>query len=132
MTISLANGGANLLARGLDSGKLKIYSGSVPANANASIGAAVLAATLTFNATSAPSASGGVLTFNSITNDNNCAGSAGAIAFFRFTKSDDTVVGQGAIGILGSGSDMEVAGVGDLTVNAGDAFAVTPFVLTIT
>ena len=50
-----------------NSGKLRIYSGSVPADADAALGGATLLAELTLNATAFPAASSGVLTANAIT-----------------------------------------------------------------
>src|SRR5216684_293743 len=107
MTTSLAtatlNGEADATARLLDAGKIKLYSGTVPANANASLGAAVLLATLTFSATSAPASSGGVMTANAITSDTNAA-ATGTASFFRATKSDGTtVVMQGSVTATGGG-----------------------------
>lgn len=105
LTSTCANAEADATARLLDSGLIKIYSGTVPANASASIGAAVLLATLTFSSTSAPGASGGVMTASAITSDSS-ADATGAASFFRATKSDGTVLMQGTVTATGGGGDM--------------------------
>lgn len=71
-----------------NSGKLRIYSGSRPATADTSIGAAVLLAELTMNATSFTEA-GGVLTANAIAQDAS-ADATGTAAWARLWQSDGT------------------------------------------
>jgi TPP-dependent pyruvate/acetoin dehydrogenase alpha subunit len=70
------------------SGKLRIYSGTRPANVAASITGTLLAE-LTLNATFAPAASAGVLTANAITGDTS-ADATGTATHFRIWKSDGT------------------------------------------
>lgn len=92
------NAQANALAALLNNGFLRIYSGTQPTNADTAIGAQVLLAELRFNATAAPSASSGLLTFNAITADSS-ADASGTAAWFRCLKSDGTtVVMDGSIG----------------------------------
>lgn len=67
---------------------LRIYSGTRPATA-AAIGAAVLLAQLTCNATFAAASSSGVLTLNSIAPANSAA-ATGTAAWFRLVKADGT------------------------------------------
>lgn len=83
------NAEADALARKLDNGYLRIYDGSQPANADASIGGATLLAELRFNATSAPAAVAGLLTFNPFTNDPS-ANATGTAAWARALKADGT------------------------------------------
>lgn len=78
-------------------GKLKIYAGSEPANAAASLGGATLLATLTLSNTPFGSASAGVVTAATITSDTS-ADADGTATFARVTKSDDTVCMQGNCG----------------------------------
>ena len=82
----------------LNSGKIKIYSGAVPATADASLGAAVLMATPTFGATAFGAAVAGVKTANAITQDSSAAGDTNPATFARLTKSDDTVIVQLTVG----------------------------------
>ncbi len=84
--------------------KLKIYSGSVPATADTALGAQVLLAGLTLSNTPFAPASAGVKTANAITSDID-ADASGTAAFFRLTKSDDTVVNQGTVSAAGGGGD---------------------------
>jgi hypothetical protein len=61
---------------------LRIYSGTQAATPATAIGAQVLLAELTCNATFAPGASGGVLTLNSVTSDAS-ANATGTATWFR-------------------------------------------------
>jgi hypothetical protein len=84
---------------------VKIYSGSVPTNADAALGGATLLVSMPCSATVAPAASGGVWTANAVTQTN--AAAAGTASFYRFIASDGTtVLAQGACGV--SGSDMNM------------------------
>jgi len=106
------------------SGLLRIYSGSVPANVGTALGAQVLLAELPLSATSAPAASGGVLTANAITNDSS-ANATGTAAFFRITTSAGTAVVQGTVGT--SGADLNLSTV---AISSGATVSVTSFVIT--
>lgn len=130
MAISLAVARKNEMLTALidncNSGKLRIYSGSVPANADASLGAAVLLAELTMNATSFGAASGGTITANSITADTS-ADATGTASFFRIYESDGTtVVYQGTVGT--SGADLNL---NSTSINAGVQVQVTSLSLSL-
>lgn len=100
------NGKADYISDQLDNGYLRIYDGTRPATADTAIGAQVLLAELRFNATAAPAASAGVLTFNAITAD-SAANATGTASWFRALKSDgSTVVFDGEVGT--SGSDLNL------------------------
>jgi hypothetical protein len=102
-----ANAAADAVARQLDNGFLRIYSGAQPTNADTAIGAQTLLAELRFNATSAPAASAGVLTFNAFTADSS-ADATGTAAWFRALKSDGTsAVFDGSVST--SGADLNLA-----------------------
>ena len=85
---------------------LLIYSGVQPANPDTAIGAAVLLATLTCNATFAPGAASGVLTLNAITAGTGtaAAGAGTAAAWYRLTTSGGASHADGTIGT--SASDL--------------------------
>lgn len=106
MTISVGVAARNAelnaaLEPALDTGYLRIYSGSVPANADAALGGATLLAELRFGATAFGAAGSGTATANAITSGPAIA--IGAPTFFRALKSDGTtVVVQGSAGV-GSG-----------------------------
>ena len=92
------NAEADALARQLDNGYLRIYDGAQPATADTAIGAQVLLAELRFNATSAPAAAAGLLTFNAFTSDSS-ANATGTAAWARALQSNGTsVVMDGTVG----------------------------------
>lgn len=106
------------------SGKLRIYSGTRPANVAASITGTLLAE-LTCNATFAPAASSGVLTLNSITQDAS-ADATGTATHFRLWKSDGTTaVIDGDVGT--SGSDLNL---NSTSITSGATVSVTSFTIT--
>lgn len=109
MTVSLAvlakNTEADATARLFDGGQVRVYSGSVPANADAALGGATLLATLTFSNPSGAASSGGVFTASAIASG-TCA-ATGTASFYRILKSDGTtVVSQGTVTATGGGGDM--------------------------
>lgn len=87
---------------------LEIYSGSQPASPDTAVGAQVLLASLTCNATFAPAASGGVLTLNAISNGTGTAGAgAGTTAtWYRLRTSGGVAHIDGTVGI--SGADLNL------------------------
>ena len=118
------NAQAGAMATLLNNGYLRIYDGTQPATADTAVGAQVLLAELRFNATAAPAASGGLLTFNAFTADSS-ANASGTASWFRALKSDGTtVVFDGNVGITGSTSCMEMA---TTTIAAGVQVSVTSF-----
>ncbi len=101
LTAAQRNSALDAIRASYNSGKLRIYSGSVPANADAALGGATQLVELTLGATAFGSASGGVLTANAITG--GTAGAAGTASFFRLLDSaGSTVLAQGAVGTSGA------------------------------
>lgn len=124
MADATVNAQADAMARLLDNGYLRIYDGTQAATADTAIGAQVLLAELRFNATSAPAASGGLLTFNSFTPDSS-ANASGTATWFRALKSDGTtVVFDGNVGVTGSTSCLEMS---TTTITATVAVSVSSF-----
>jgi len=106
------------------SGKLRIYSGTRPANVAASITGTLLAE-LTLNATFAPGAASGVLTLNSITADSS-ADATGTATHFRIFKSDGTTaVVDGDVST--SGADLNL---NSTSITIGGNVSVTSFAVT--
>lgn len=104
--------------------KLRIYSGTRPANVAAAISGTLLAE-LTCNATFAPAASGGVLTLNAITSDTS-ADATGTATHFRLWNSAGSVgMVDGDVGT--SGSDLNLNTV---SLVSGATVAVTSFAIT--
>jgi hypothetical protein len=99
----LSNAGANAAADAtcalLNSGYLRIYSGSQPTDADTAIGAQVLLAELRYNATAFSGAVAGVATANALTAD-SAADATGTATWFRSLKSDGTTgVFDGSVGL---------------------------------
>ena len=99
---------------------LRFYDGTRPATGGT---ATTLLAQLTCNATFAPSASGGVLTLNSITGAN--ASNTGTATWARIVTSGGTFCIDLNVGT--SGSDLNMSTVAFVS---GSPIAVTSFVIT--
>lgn len=114
-----------VLDAGAAGGRLRIYSGTRPANADAAITGTLLAE-LTFSVTSFPAASGtpGAMTANAITDDSS-ADATGTATHFRIVDDATGVVMDGDVGT--SGSDLNLNSV---AISAGIRVSVTSFVLT--
>jgi hypothetical protein len=105
-----------------------IYSGTQPTNPDTALGAQVLLATLTGNATFAPGASGGVLTLNAIASGTGTAGAgAGTTAtWFRLSNATGPVAHiDGTVGI--SGCDLNL---NNTSIATGQTVAISSFTLT--
>ncbi len=102
-------------------GLLRIYDGSRPASGGA---ATTLLAQLALSASAAPAASGGVLTFNAITQDAS-ADATGTATWFRVTTSGGTFVIDGSIST--SGSDLNLTST---SIVITQPVSVTSFVIT--
>jgi len=105
------NAQADLLSDNLDNGYLRIYDGTQATDADTAVGAQVLLAELRFNATAAPAASGGVLTFNALTADAS-ANATGTATWFRALSSNGTtVVMDGSVGTATSNLILNTASI---------------------
>jgi len=98
------------------SAKLVIYSGTPPANAQASLAGNTAIATIT--GISFGAASSGVSTISASTADSSAVG--GTAAFFRLTTSGNTAILQGLCAT--SGSDLNL---NTLTIPAGASVSLT-------
>lgn len=113
------------------SGKLRIYSGSQPADADATIGAATLLAELTMGATAFGSATStastnSVLTANAITQDSS-ADATGTAAWFRLWQSNGTTpILDGTVGT--SGTDLII---NSTAISSGAAVSASSLTLTL-
>lgn len=92
----------NAIATLLNSGTLKIYSGSQPSEDGSLTG--TLLATLTFGSTAFGSSSGGTATANAITGGTAVA--TGTAGYFALEESGGTVVDTGTCGT--SGADLNL------------------------
>jgi hypothetical protein len=116
-----------------NSGKLRIYDGSQPTDANTALGSQVKLAELTLGSTafaaSVASGSAGskvvTATANSITGDTS-ADATGTASWFRVVKSDGTtIVFDGTVGT--SGCDLNLA---TTSIVAAEEVDVTSFTIT--
>ena len=103
------------------SGLLRIYDGSRPASGGS---ATTKLAELALSATAAPGASGGVLTFSSITQDAS-ADATGTATWFRIVTSGGAFVLDWSVGT--SGSDLNLT---TTSIVATQPVSVTSFVIT--
>lgn len=106
---------------------IDIMSGTQATNPDTALGAQVILATLTGNATFAPGASGGVLTLNSITSGTGTAGAgAGTVAtWYRLKTSGGVAQVDGTVGI--TGADMNL---NNTNIATGQSVAVTSWTFT--
>lgn len=123
---ALVNAQADLLARQLDAGFLRIYDGAQPASADTAITTQLMLAELELPDPSAAAAVDGVLTF---TPAPAVAEAASAAAWYRLFKVDgSTAVLDGSVGVTGSTANLQLSTV-DLIVGA--IVAVTAFQHTV-
>lgn len=121
------NAAADAACALLNSGYLRIYSGSQPATADTAITDQTLLAELTFGATAFGAASAGVATANAITKDSS-ANNTGTAAWFRAWKSDGTTpVFDGSVGT--SNADLVLNSV---AISAGAEVSVSSLTYTET
>jgi hypothetical protein len=118
----------------LDSdGAISIYSGTIPADADADVGAGTLLATLTFNANWIGAAAAGVMTLAAIVSDTNVDAS-GTAAWFRMHDVSEGPTGASATkkridGTVGtSGQDLNFDSI---TFVAGGTAAISSFTITL-
>lgn len=109
---------------------INIYDGSVPADADASIGASTLLAQLTMSATAfgaaADAAPNGTLTAAAITADSS-ANATGTASYFRvLTQNAGTTICQGTVGT--SSADLVLNTV---SITSGSTVSITSFVITM-
>ena len=120
----------DLVDGGAGAGLLRIYAGSVPADADTALGAQTLLATLTMSdpafGAAADAAPGATATASAITSDTS-ADATGTAAFFRLLDSNALAVMQGLITATGGGGDMELNSV---SITSGVTVQCTSFTYT--
>lgn len=116
MAVSLAALTANAMADAITtriaaSGKLIIYSGTVPTNADTALSGNTVLATFTLSATAFGAASGGVITLSG-TPLTVAAAATGTATFFRIFKSDGTTcIAQGSVGTSGNQLNLNTTSI---------------------
>lgn len=121
ITTANRNRAADAVCARANSGSLRIYGGTMPADANAALSGNTLLASLPMSATAFGAAVAGVATANAITADAS-ADATGTATFFRVLESDGvTVVFQGTAGTSGTElilSTASIAETGNVSVSA--------------
>lgn len=108
ITDEAASGSADAVARLLDSGYLRAYSGTPPANAGTALSGNTLIAEWRLSATSAPASSGGIATFTTIAPAPTVA--AGTISFVRAFKANGTsAILQGSVGVASAATNVTMS-----------------------
>ena len=109
-----------------NSGKLRIYDGTQATDADTALGAQVLLAELTMNATAFAAASGGSASANAITADAS-ANATGTATWFRLVESDGTtVVMDGSVGTSGANLNLN-----SVAIQAAAQVSVSSFTVTM-
>lgn len=120
-----ANAAVDAVTALANTGYLRIYDGSQPANANTAVGSQVLLAELRFGSTAFAAAVAGVAAANTITDDSS-ANATGTATWYRVLKSDGTtVLFDGSVGT--SGANMNL---GSTAINVGQPVGITSFTYT--
>lgn len=117
---------ADALAALLNTGYIRIYTGTQPASADTAVTTQTLLAELRFSATAFSASVLGVITANSITSDSS-ANNTGTATWFRALKSDGTTVILD--GSAGESSANLILVSADIV--AAEAVPIISFVLTV-
>lgn len=104
---------------------IKIYSGTQPATADTALSGNTLLGTLTCTDPVAPSASGGTLTFSSITQDSS-ADASGTATFARIADNSGDTIFDCDVGTSGATINLNTT-----TIVAGGPIAITSFTISI-
>ena len=101
------NAAANAVTALLNSGTVKLYSGTRPATADTALSGNTLLATGTFGATAFGGASSGVATANAITQESN-APAGGTATFARMATSGAAAVADVSVSVNGGGGELQI------------------------
>lgn len=124
VTAARKNAQMDTLLNVLNSGFIRIYSGTRPATADTALSGNTLLAQLTFGSTAFAAASGGAKTANAITSTTALA--TGTATFYRAVQSDGTTVNHdGSVGT--SGTDAIIS---TTSIISGASVACTSMVIT--
>lgn len=121
----------DLVDGGAGAGLLRIYSGTIPTDADTALGAQVLLAELTMSdpafGAAADANPGGRATASAITGDTS-ANATGTASFYRMVDSNGVTIVQGSVTATGGGGDLQLNSV---AIQSGAAVTVTSFTLTM-
>lgn len=120
-----ANAEADAACALANSGYLRIYDGTQPANADTTLGAQVLLAELRFSSTAFAAAVAGVAAANAITADPS-ANATGTATWFRVLKSDGTTaLWDGSVGTAAANLVLD-----SVSIVIGGVISITAFTFT--
>lgn len=131
ISMAAAEAGLNTITALLNSGSIKVYTGSMPATCETASSGTLLSNGCTLSATAFGNATDSgtglaVATANAIATDTNCA-NTGTAGYFRGYKSDGTtVVIQGTVGT--SAADMILSST---TITSGGTLAISSWVINL-
>lgn len=128
ITNARASGMCDNLVDAIDTGgagTIKIYTGTIPTDADTAVGAQTLLATLTFSATAFGSASNGVATASAITSDTS-ADATGTATWARIANGSGTTIMDVTVGT--SGEDINFNTVSFVS---GATVAITALTVTV-
>jgi len=114
----------DLIDGGAGAGTIKIYTGTIPTDANTAIGAQVLLATLTFSDPAFGAASNGVATASAITSDTT-ADATGTATWARIADSNGTTIMDVTVGTSGEDINLNTT-----SIVAGATVAITSLTYT--
>jgi hypothetical protein len=121
-----ANAEANAFAATLNTGYLRIYTGSQPATVDTALSGNTLLCELRYNATAFAAAAAGVLTANAIASANPVA--SGTATFYRAFSSDGTTaIYDDSVAISGAGLIFAT----DTNIAVGTAVTITALTVTL-
>lgn len=122
-----ANAIVDLIDAGAAAGSIKIYDGTMPADASTAVSTQTLLATLTFSDPAFGDAAAGVATAGSITSDTS-ADATGTASWARIADSDGTTVCDVDVGESGDGATVTL---NTTAITAGGEVALTAFTFTM-
>lgn len=125
--VATRNTALGAISSSFNNGYLRFYNGTRPTNADTALSGNTLLAECRFNATAFGSASGGVLTANSITSDSS-ADASGTPTFVRCLASDGTtVLCDASWSVTGGGGEVQTAAS---SIVSGGTVSVSSFTIT--
>lgn len=124
--VAMRNAALDAILANANSGKLRIYDGTQATDADTAVGAQVLLAELTMNATAFAGASGGSAAANAITADAT-ANATGTATWFRLLKSDGTTaIMDGSVSTSGANLNLN-----SVSIQANAQVSVSSFTVTM-
>jgi hypothetical protein len=128
LAVARRNEGLDSIRDNANTGFLRLYNGTPPANPDAALSGNTLLAELVMNAAAFGASSSGVITANAITQDSS-ANASGTVTFARVYESNGTTVWSqiNDVGTTGTGHELELS---TLSITSGQPVSATSFTVT--